>query len=98
MIFHGLVDYGFRDIARELAYKTFRMALDENAVTREYYDSDSGKGNGMNPFWGWSSLAYTMPVEYELGYNPTKLSSRIYPMLHTELGISFNTTSKKVST
>lgn len=97
MIFHGLVDYGFHDIARELAYKTFRMALDENEVTREYYDSDSGKGNGMNPFWGWSSMAYTMPLEYELEYNPTKIRGRVFPMLHTELGIEFNNADKKMT-
>jgi putative isomerase len=91
MIFHGLVDYGFHDIARELAYKTFRMALDENDVTREYYNSETGGGNGQNPFWGWSSLAYTMPIEYELGYNPTSLATRIYPMLREQMGIQFQT-------
>lgn len=90
MIFHGLVDYGFQDIARELAYKTFRMALDENEVTREYYDSNTGKGNGMNPFWGWSSLAYAMPLEYEVHYNPAKIDGPVYPLLHDELGVNFN--------
>lgn len=90
MIFHGLVDYGFHDIARELAHKTFHMALDENPVTREYYDSDSGKGNGMNPFWGWSSLAYTMPLEFELNYNPTAIHGPVYPMLRAQLGINFS--------
>ena len=56
MVFHGLLRYGFKNVARDLAYRTFKMALDENPMTREYYDSDTGKGNGMNPFWGCSSL------------------------------------------
>lgn len=90
MIFHGLADYGFHDVARTLAYKTFRMALDKNAVTREYYDSDTGKGYGHDPFWGWSSLAYAMPLEYELGYDPARLDEHIYPMLRSEVGIDFD--------
>ncbi len=94
MIFHGLMDYGFHDIARELAYKTLDMALDENSVTREYYDSETGKGEGQNPFWGWSSLAYTMPLEYELNYDPTKVHTSIYPMLEKELGVDFNAAGK----
>jgi len=48
----GLLRYGFRVEARELALKTFDMALDRNKATREFYDADTGKRNGMNPFWG----------------------------------------------
>lgn len=95
MIFHGLLDYGFDDIARELAYKTFHMVLDENDVTREYYDSDTGRGNGMNPFWGWSSLGYSMHLEYELHYDPSKLRGSVDPMLQRGLGIRFPDTDKK---
>jgi len=72
MIFHGLRRHGFDDIARELAYKTFDLALSE-ADTREYYNGETGVGLGVNPFWGWSTLAYFMPLEYELGYDPTDL-------------------------
>ena len=81
MIMHGLIRYGFEDIARELADRTFKMALEENPTTREYYDADTGKGNGLNPFWGWSSLAYVMPLEIELGYDPTEIPPRIQPWL-----------------
>ena len=70
MVMHGLLRYGFKDIARDLAYRTFKMVLDENPTTREFYDSDTGCGNGMNPFWGWSSLAYVMPLEVAAGYDP----------------------------
>ena len=78
---HGLMDYGYGEIARELADKTFRMALIENPVTREYYDSDTAKGNGMNPFWGWSALAYVMPLDMKLGYNPMSLTGEVRPLL-----------------
>lgn len=87
MIFHGLMHYGFKDIAKDLAYRTLSLALDENSVTREFYDSDTGKGNGMDPFWGWSSLAYVMPLEYEIGYDPTDLNAKIRPLLSKDLSI-----------
>ena len=75
MVFHGLLRYGYKDAARELAEKTFRMVLQESA-TREYYNGETGSGQGLNPFWGWSSLAYFMPVECQLGYDPTDLTRR----------------------
>lgn len=87
MVFHGLLRYGFKDAARHLAYRTLAMALDENAVTREFYDSDTAKGNGMDPFWGWSTLAYVMPLEFESGYNPMDLNGDIQPALATDLKI-----------
>ncbi len=75
MVFHGLLKYGYKDAARELADKTFRMVLQESA-TREYYNGETGSGQGLNPFWGWSTLAYIMPVEYQLGYDPSDLTRR----------------------
>jgi glycogen debranching enzyme len=89
MIFHGLLRYGFKEPARELAISAFRMALDLNENTREYYDSDSGSGNGMNPFWGWSSLAYVMPLDYVNGYDPMDLTGEIRPLIKEQLGIQF---------
>jgi putative isomerase len=81
MIMHGLMDYGYNDIARDLADRTFRMALFQNPATREYYDSDTARGNGMNPFWGWSSLAYVMPYEAGSGYDPMSLNEPVHPLL-----------------
>lgn len=84
MVFHGLLRYGYRDAAQQLALKTFDMALNQNPVTREFYDSDTGKGNGMNPFWGWSSLAYVMPLDLIHDYNPMDLNAMSKPLLKTE--------------
>jgi hypothetical protein len=76
-------------VAKQLAQKTLELALARNPVTREYYDSDSGKGEGMNPFWGWSSLAYVMPLEYRLGYDPTAMNAAIRPIITQKFGLSF---------
>ena len=88
MVMHGLLRYGYKDVARDLAYRTLEMALDKNSTTREFYDSDTGKGNGMNPFWGWSSLAYVMALEVELNYNPTDSQTQIVPWLTHDLGVT----------
>ncbi len=91
MIMHGLVDYGFNDIARELADRTFRLVLDENPTTREFYDADTGKGNGMNPFWGWSSLGYAMPLELATGHNPMKFEGELRSLFSRHLGVAWPT-------
>jgi hypothetical protein len=39
MIMLGLIRYVFKNTARELAERTFAMALDENSITREPYGS-----------------------------------------------------------
>lgn len=88
MIFQGLRRYGHANIARELADRTFRMVLEENANTREYFNSATGEGIGQNPFWGWSSLAYVMPLEMELNYDPTDPATPLQPWLLRELGVN----------
>jgi putative isomerase len=89
MIFHGLIDYGYLDVAKRLADKSYEMALIVNPVTREYYNSDTGLGNGMNPFWGWSSLAYVMRLDLSHHYNSMNLSTPERPLITEILGIRF---------
>jgi putative isomerase len=43
----------------------------------------------MNPFWGWSSLAYVMPLDYAARYDPTDLAAPERPLLLTEFGLKF---------
>jgi putative isomerase len=71
------------------------MALDKNSVTREFYNSDTGAGNGMDPFWGWSSLAYVMPLDFTQHYNPMDLNGKIKPLLSQDLGITFASSSQR---
>jgi hypothetical protein len=47
----------------------------------------ASKDFGMNPFWGWSSLAYVMPLEYKLNYDPTDLNGAIKPIIPQEFGV-----------
>lgn len=96
MIFHGLLEYGYNDIAKELAYKTFDLVYRQNQFTREYYNSDTGEGYGRNPFYGWSTLAYFMPLEYELKYNPTKIEKiKILPLATILLELNTKNISQK---
>jgi hypothetical protein len=89
MIFHGLKRYGFEKEAKMLADKTQELALARNPVTREYYESRSGKGHGMDPFWGWSALAYVMPLEDKLNYDPTDLNGTPRAIVTEKYGIDF---------
>jgi hypothetical protein len=88
-VFHGLMRLGYTDIAEQLAYRTFEMVLREE-TTREYYNAETGSGQGLNPFWGWSALAYFMPLEFEMNYDPTDLETRsILPLASAALGLDF---------
>ena len=89
MIFHGLVHYGFKSVAHELAFRTFRMVIEENPVTREYYNAETGGGNGQTQFWGFSALGYVMPLELQLGYDPTDLEAPVRPVATQHLGVQF---------
>lgn len=75
MLFHGLCRHGFLPEAKLLAEKTYELVVSESE-TCEYYNGETGAGQGLNPFWGWSSLGFLMKMEYETGYDPTDLSRK----------------------
>jgi len=74
MVFRGLVQYGYTDIARELADKTFELVVSEVDL-REFYNGETGCGLGRNPFWGWSSLGYIMKAELEANFCHSDLNT-----------------------
>ena len=63
---------GDMNVAHQLAVRTLEMMLAES-TTREYYNGETGAGQGLSPFWGWSSLGYVMALEDALEYDPTQL-------------------------
>ena len=90
MLFHGLMKQGYKELAGELAYRTFDLVISEE-TTREYYDSETGIGQGLNPFWGWSSLGYFMPLEFELEYDPTEITEKqIKPIAREALDLALS--------
>jgi len=88
IIFHGLLRYGFPSVAHALAMKSYRMALEENPNTREWFNAETGAGEG-HVFWGFSTLGYVMPLEWELGYDPMDLNGPVKPIVTENLGIEF---------
>lgn len=71
-VFHGLRKYGYLKEASELAKITNENV--KRIGDREYYTAETVKGSGLDPFWGWSLLAYFMPWEDESGYDPTEIA------------------------
>jgi putative isomerase len=61
MIFHGLRNYGYTDLAGLVADRTYRLVKESG--DREYYDAETGQGCGLDPFWGWSLLGHFMRYE-----------------------------------
>lgn len=88
MICHGLMDYGYQELAKDIALKTYNLVLN-NKTTREFFNAETGEGLGMDPFFGWSSLAYILPLELELKYNPTDLNEKNIQNLSKKLGVDF---------
>ena len=61
MIFHGLRNYGYTDLAGLVADRTYRLVKESGDC--EYYDAETGRGCGLDPFWGWSILGHFMQYE-----------------------------------
>ncbi len=89
MVTHGLNSYGYSEIASQVSQKTFDMVYTQNDVTREFYNSQTGEGMGLPRFWGWSSLAYFMPLESILDYDPSKIGSDVTPIAIDHFGFTF---------
>lgn len=91
MMIHGLNSYGYHDLAKEISYKSFDMVLNKNETTREFFNAETGEGYGLKPFYGWSTLAYFMPLEVELAYNPTLIDKdlKILKLSNSIDGVSF---------
>jgi hypothetical protein len=73
MIYHGLRRYGYTQLASLLAHNTVQLV--RTAGNREYYDAETGEGNGLDPFWGWSLAAHFLPYEESCGFDITALDA-----------------------
>lgn len=71
MAMHGLMTYGYHDLAELVAYKTAELLAKSHDC--EFYDAETGAGCGESPFSGWSLLGYFMPMEALEGFDPTDL-------------------------
>lgn len=65
MIYHGAKWYGYDIVATTIAQRTNELM--KKAGNREYYNSETGEGLGLNPFWGWSLLGHFFDLEETLG-------------------------------
>jgi hypothetical protein len=73
MVYHGLKWYGYQGIATSLARRT--VELIEKAGEREYYNSETGEGEGLGPFWGWSLLGHFFMLEEELEWDINEIDT-----------------------
>lgn len=67
MIYRGLRRYGYSQLASLVAHYTHQLV--RKAGNREYYDAETGEGNGLDPFWGWSLLAHFLPYEEQAAFD-----------------------------
>jgi hypothetical protein len=75
MIYRGLRTYGYRNLASIVAHYTLNLV--RQTGNREYYDSETGEGCGLDPFWGWSLLAHFLPYEELNDFDVTALPESI---------------------
>ena len=71
MVYHGLRNYGKDQLASIVAHYTQKIV--KEAGNREYYNSETGEGCGLDPFWGWSLLGHFMEWEDSVPYDVTKI-------------------------
>jgi hypothetical protein len=82
LMMHGLMNYGFRKEARELAAETVSMLLRDlrlHGCMRENYQPDTGEPARCERLVGWNLLAEHMQEETETGSDPTSLTDWLLP-------------------
>lgn len=75
ILFHSLKSYGYFELATNLANETYKTVCE--VENYEYFTSESKKGCGCYPFWGWTLLAYFLPFEDMMNIDPTKIEKNI---------------------
>jgi len=74
LIAHGLKNYGYEEEALYVAKKFYKVSVN-NPSLYEWYDAETGKGQGGHPFVaGASILGLFLPLEIELGIKPTEIA------------------------
>lgn len=61
VIYHGLRYYEMYDWASTVAHYTEKIVKEFG--NREYFNSETGEGCGLDPFLGWSLLGHFMDFE-----------------------------------
>ncbi len=67
MIYHGLKFYGYNDLAAIVAQRTEELIA--KSGNYEYFNSETGEGLGVYPFWGWTLLGYFFALEENLKWD-----------------------------
>ena len=67
MVYNGLKFYGYNQIATVVAQRTVELL--KKSGDREYYNTETGEGLGLDPFWGWSLLGHFFMLEEKLDWN-----------------------------
>jgi putative isomerase len=76
LLMHGLINYGYKREARELAEKTVRLLANDLRATggmNECYNPDTGEPAAGGKFLSWNLLAEHMVEEAEQASDPTAL-------------------------
>ncbi len=77
LMMHGLLNYGYKSEARELASKTVRLLVDDlksHGGMNECYNPETGEPAAGGKFLSWNLLAEHMVEEAETGKNPAALT------------------------
>ncbi len=76
LLMHGLINYGYRQQAREIAQKTVNLLVRDLRATdgmNECYNPDSGEPAAGGKFLSWNLLAEHILEEAETGSDPAAL-------------------------